>query len=189
MSNTSLELTSEVFQERINNVYNLLEKSALHIFQANYGHERKVIEAVVKLKEQGSLVLTLKILDALKALLETEEGKDILSTYKRLHNILKNEKFEEDTSERIKNVSFKTPYEIDLDITYNARSMNLGLCMFRNDIDGALNHLKELIEPLNNFLDNVIVNDEDIDQKHNKLSLLKKVDKVFQRICKWEKLL
>ena len=83
---------------------------------------------------------------------------------------------------------FKSNFEKDLfkkihDIRKNFTSINL-----ENDYDSQLSLLASLKKEVENFFDNVIVNDNDVVIKKNRLELLKMLCNTFDKYFNFEKI-
>ena len=128
--------------------------------------------------------------DRLNKIIKKQVGIDLIENYKRAFNILNSETQlqNEDYKGSADPALFKSNFEKDLfkkihDIRKNFTSINL-----ENDYDGQLSLLASLKKEVENFFDNVIVNDNDVVIKKNRLELLKMLCNTFDKYFNFEKI-
>ncbi len=125
----------------------------------------------------------------LNKLILKETGKDVMFSYKRASNIisneLKNNKIELTGSpdpgifkNEFEKILFKKIHKIRKDFTNISRE---------DDYEGMLKALASLKNEVNEFFDNVIVNDEDELIKKNRLELLQMLCKTFDNYLNFSK--
>jgi len=125
----------------------------------------------------------------LNKLILKETGKDVMFSYKRASNIisneLKNNKIELTGSadpglfkNEFEKILFKKIHEIRKDFTNISRE---------DDYEGILKALATIKNEVNEFFDNVIVNDEDELIKKNRLELLQMLCKTFDNYLNFSK--
>ncbi|HCI48810.1 MAG: glycine--tRNA ligase subunit beta [Alphaproteobacteria bacterium RIFCSPHIGHO2_01_FULL_41_14] len=141
------------------------------------------------LRQGGNLFITdlnLK-LSALKAFLESPDGPDFITVYKRAANILKQEgalKTEEINSQ----LFVKEEHNLFDAILATQTVLDVCLADPTPHYAKAIQTLASLKAPLEVFFSNVRVQDPDPLLRHNRLSLLKRIEVACSRICDLEKL-
>ena len=128
--------------------------------------------------------------DRLNKVIKKQVGIDLIENYKRAFNILNSEiqQQNEDFKGSADPALFKSNFEKDLfkkihDIRKNFTSIKL-----ENDYDSQLSLLASLKKEVENFFDNVIVNDNDVVIKKNRLELLKMLCNTFDKYFNFEKI-
>ena len=71
---------------------------------------------------------------------------------------------------------------------FEAVKIVAGELIDKKDFIGALDALKKLSAPIDSFFDSVMVMDEDLNIRKNRLALLKSVDNLFAKIADFGKL-
>ena len=108
-------------------------------------------------------------------------GIDLISSYKRASNILENEL--KDKNLELSNTTdpgiFKTEFEKNLYKKINELSKYFQSINKDEDFEQSINNLAESKKVIFDFFDNVIVNDEDITIKKNRLKLIQMLCKTF----------
>ena len=108
-------------------------------------------------------------------------GIDLISSYKRASNILENEL--KDKNLELSNTTdpgiFKTEFEKNLYKKINELSKYFQSINKDEDFEQSINNLAESKKVIFDFFDNVIVNDEDITIKKNRLELIQMLCKTF----------
>ena len=108
-------------------------------------------------------------------------GIDLISSYKRASNILESEL--KDKNLELSNTTdpgiFKTEFEKNLYKKINELSKYFQSINKDEDFEQSINNLAESKKVIFDFFDNVIVNDEDITIKKNRLELIQMLCKTF----------
>ena len=108
-------------------------------------------------------------------------GIDLISSYKRASNILESEL--KDKNLELSNTTdpgiFKTEFEKNLYKKINELSRYFQSINKDEDFEQSINNLAESKKVIFDFFDNVIVNDEDITIKKNRLELIQMLCKTF----------
>ncbi|MDC1137784.1 glycine--tRNA ligase subunit beta [Candidatus Pelagibacter sp.] len=108
-------------------------------------------------------------------------GIDLISSYKRASNILESEL--KDKNLELSNTTdpgiFKTEFEKNLFKKINELSKYFQSINKDEDFEQSINNLAESKKVIFDFFDNVIVNDEDITIKKNRLELIQMLCKTF----------
>jgi len=117
----------------------------------------------------------------LNKIINKPDGLDIIASYKRASNILdgelKNDKIE--LSNTTDPGIFKTEFEKNLYKKINELSKYFQSINKDEDFEQSINNLAESKKVIFDFFDNVIVNDEDITIKKNRLELIQMLCKTF----------
>lgn len=150
-------------------------------------YSASLLNAVMGPQWDGSITDLNQKLSALKSFLESPEGPDFITVYKRAANILKQTADFQDvrfdssvfTSEEQKLFEALQETEQALKIFLDSHSHQYGK---------AIHALSQLKAPLEVFFANVMVQDPDITRRHNRLSLLKQIETACARICDLGKL-
>ncbi|MDC3342487.1 glycine--tRNA ligase subunit beta, partial [Candidatus Pelagibacter sp.] len=117
----------------------------------------------------------------LNKLVNKPNGIDLISSYKRASNILESEL--KDKNLELSNTTdpgiFKTEFEKNLYKKINELSKYFQSINKDEDFEQSINNLAESKKVIFDFFDNVIVNDEDITIKKNRLELIQMLCKTF----------
>ncbi|AAU04292.1 glycine--tRNA ligase subunit beta [Rickettsia typhi] len=159
----------------LDSVISFFEERAKFYFKNDY--DIALINAVLDL----NLVDTKFKLDTLKEFLVQDVGKQLLNAYKRVSNIIGNQKIT-----GLVDVSlFSTQYEKELFEVIQIISQQIIAIIANKDYKKALNLLSSLLKPITSFFDNVLVNDSDPKIAQNRLSLLHNTCEVFDKVVKF----
>jgi glycyl-tRNA synthetase beta chain len=71
---------------------------------------------------------------------------------------------------------------------FNAIKVVAGELVAKKDFNGALDALKKLSAPIDLFFDSVMVMDENLEIRNNRLALLKSIDNFFAEIADFSKI-
>lgn len=144
-----------------------------------------LINAVLGKKWNGNILKAHEELMALQNFLEKEEGKNLLTTYKRVVNILKQSSDVVDG--KIDPSLFEAP-EIALYETLQRVQKDLGSLegVSIPDYEKIFKVLGNLFQPLTGFFDNVLVQVEDPALRLNRLGVLNLVKEIFERSLSFE---
>ena len=151
----------------------------LKVLMKDKGVRHDYISAVYALeKTQGAseadFVRTLSRVRALTAFLETEDGADLLTAYRRAAHIVRIEETKNGASYR--DTPDKTLFEQDeegaLFDTLATVVVNSSDKIAADDFEGAMETLATLRRPVDAFFDNVTVNCDDGERRANRLRLL-----------------
>ena len=151
----------EFFNDRLYKIYNNVNPS--------------VIKAVLNSKDRDILNISKKI-NALDNIVNSSDFKSITATFKRVANIIKDLNLENELN--VNKQLFNTSYENELYDAYTT-VVNQTYKTFDEELD-ALFSLKT---QLDNFFENVFVNDKDEDIKQNRKNLIGQVYKAFLNIA------
>ncbi len=140
----------------------------LKVQQRDAGVRHDLIDAVFALGGEDDLVRLLARVKALQSFVETEEGADLLTAYKRAANILKKEKW--DSSEAGDHGI--EPEEKALVDALDKAQPKAATAIEEEDFTAAMAALASLRSPIDAFFDHVTVNDPDQAKRARRLNLL-----------------
>ncbi len=128
------------------------------------------------------LAKKIKFLDGF---VKNSEHQKIIELYKRSVNILAIEEKKDGKEYRGKpsRLSFKTKYERILYRRIKQISSSFKKLIIRGEFESAFKLLNILEIPLSHFFDHVMVNDEDLDLRENRLLLLSKIRSLFNEVA------
>jgi glycyl-tRNA synthetase beta chain len=145
----------------------------LKVQQREAGVRHDLIDAVFALGGEDDLVRLLARVKALQDFVETGEGADLLTAYKRAANILKKEKWSvEERDPRIGRNDELEADEAGLAKALDAAEPKAGAAVEKEDFTAAMAALASLRSPIDAFFDHVTVNDPDAAKRARRLDLL-----------------
>ena len=177
-------LYQSTFTERIQNsrielILSFLEERAKYYLKAHY--DTALIDAVLDLNVDGDLNISEQKLFALKQFLAGDKGADLLMIYKRAHNILAGNILKGQVDQN----SFISKYEHELFFALQNISHKIDRHIIKGEFISALDLLIEMLQPVNNFFENLMVKDEDQKIATNRLLLLQMVTSLFDKLAKF----
>jgi len=146
----------------------------LKVHLKNQGVRHDHIDAIFKLKAEDNLLRLLARVDALSKFLETNDGDNLLTAYRRAANILRIE-------EKKDGVQYGPDPDTARFKTDEERRVFAAIEQMKPLIEGhlegerfteAMAELASLRGPVDIFFDDVIVNDDDVAIRNNRLKLL-----------------
>jgi glycyl-tRNA synthetase beta chain len=141
----------------------------LKVQQRDAGVRHDLIDAVFALGSEDDLVRLLARVRALQDFVETGEGGDLLTAFKRAANILKKEKWEGTGAAGGKDLE---PQEAALVKALDAAEPKARSAVEKEDFTAAMAALAGLRSPIDAFFDHVTVNDPDPAKRERRLNLL-----------------
>ena len=190
----------------------------LKVQQREAGVRHDLIDAVFALGGEDDLVRLLARVKALQAFVTTDEGKNLLSGYKRAANILKKEapsqnrqpaldaglgfswanvgkgsqapdQVRGDDSSGQKPLSYTPePAEHALIDALDSAEPLATAAIEREDFEGAMSALATLRAPIDAFFETVTVNDPQADKRDARLALLARVRDAVHRVADFSKI-
>ena len=142
------------------------------------------INAVTHLSTEDDLCIVEKKVKALDNFMRGERGNLLLQLYKRVTNILGNEK----VTQNVDINKFTTEEERDLYDAIKEVAPKVTARLEAKDFENALESLNLLGESIAKFFDKVLVNDPDNSVAQNRKSLLGSIANIFNQIARFEKL-
>jgi glycyl-tRNA synthetase beta chain len=140
------------------------DRLKVHLREQGMRHD--LINAIFKQSIEDDLVRLLDRVEALAAFVDSEDGADMLTAYRRAANILRIEEKKDQTR-------------------YDAETQSDLMAM---DQEKALAQLSRLKEPLDAFFDDVTVNAEDGALRTNRLKLLSKIRQTFHQVAEFSEI-
>ena len=159
------------------------ERLKVHLRERGVRHD--LISAVFALGGADDLVRLLARVDALASFLDTDDGTNLLTAFRRAANILRIE-------EKKDGVIYDATYDADaheqgeeeiLGATMQRSSVRVDEAVREEDFSGAMLELAKLRRPVDDFFDRVTVNVDDPDLRRNRLSLLAYVTSTMNRVA------
>jgi len=157
----------------------------LKVQQREAGVRHDLIDAVFALGGEDDLVRLLARGRALQDFVETEDGADLLTAYKRAANILKKEKWE--GGEPKSQPEFQ-PEEEALIRALDGAEPKASKAIEKEDFTAAMAALASLRKPIDAFFDHVTVNDADKDKRTRRLNLLMRFRDAVDRVAEFSKI-
>jgi glycyl-tRNA synthetase beta chain len=159
----------------------------LKVQQREAGVRHDLIDAVFAVGGEDDLVRLLARVKALQAFIETPEGADLLTGYKRAANILKREKWEGEGVTRLSATELE-PQEAALVAALDAAEPKASAAVEAEDFTGAMAALASLREPIDAFFDHVTVNDPDAAKRARRLNLLMRFRDAVHRVADFSRI-
>lgn len=137
------------------------------------GNRFDLVDAVFALGGQDDLLMIVKRVEALAALLSTDDGENLLAGYRRGANILRAEQKKGTTiADSVNAGLFREAEEKALSAAIHAAANNAHAAVAGEDFERAVKALASLRAPVDAFFDKVLVNDPDEAVRANRLALL-----------------
>ncbi len=148
-----------------------------------------MIDAVFALGGEDDLVRLLARVKALQAFVETGEGSDLLTGYKRAANILKKEKWDEDRQapDQVRGDGLE-PHEAALISALDSAEPKASAAIEAEDFTGAMAALASLRSPIDAFFDRVTVNVDDPGTRARRLNLLMRFRDAVHRVADFSRI-
>jgi len=133
----------------------------------------------------GDLLRFRARVEALASFLETDDGSNMLTAYRRASNIVNIEErrdrviFDEFPDSNL----FREPAERDLDRNLGAIGGHVGELLLRAEFEDAMGALSALRRPIDEFFDRVTVNVDDKQLRENRLRLLARIRSTMNQIA------
>ncbi|WP_341748483.1 glycine--tRNA ligase subunit beta [Candidatus Tisiphia endosymbiont of Dascillus cervinus] len=163
-------------------ILEFLEERAKYYFKNHY--DISLINAVLDFDIEGDLVISEIKLSALQKFLAGVDGENLLTIYKRANNILEGSNIEGEVDQK----AFILQYEQQLFLSLENVSKQIDHYIAEKDFTKTLSLLLEILKPVNEFFDNVMVKDQDHNIANNRLLLLRMVTQLFDKLAKFSAL-
>jgi glycyl-tRNA synthetase beta chain len=154
------------------------------------GARHDLVDAVFSLKDQDDLVLIVRRVEALAALLDTEDGQNLLAGYKRAANILRIE-------EKRDGVAYDGPPDETLYVLPEEAALALAIsdakekatrAVANEDFAAAMRAMASLRPHVDAFFDEVTVNVDDVALRANRLRLLNEIRAATRTVADFSKI-
>jgi glycyl-tRNA synthetase beta chain len=154
------------------------------------GTRHDLIEAVFALGGEDDLVRLLARVDALTALLGTDDGANLLTAYKRAANIvaIEEKKDKQAYDGPVDESLLVEPQEKRLNEVLGLEEKALALTIGAEKFGDAMAALAHLREPVDAFFDHVTVNCEDQGLRANRLRLLSRIRAALHQVADFSKI-
>jgi glycyl-tRNA synthetase beta chain len=157
-------------------ILSFLEERLRHFFKDQY--EQSVISSVLDLASESNLLEIRGRLDAIKDFLNSKDGENLQTTYKRVSNILgKNS-----PSGKIDPAIFISDYEKSLFAAIQECGSKMEGLLLSKNYAGGLQLLASMLAPVSDFFEHVMVKDKDAAVAANRMLLLSEIKQNFNRI-------
>jgi glycyl-tRNA synthetase beta chain len=157
-------------------------KRRLQHFLIGQGLPQSVVDAVLA-HHLDPLAETLAKIRTLETFKQREGFESLLGTVKRVVNILK-----EPVDMSVDPERFVNQAEKDLYRDLLACEQDLEKPLATRDYDAVLNRLSQLKAPIDAFFDEVMVLDEDLTLRQNRLALLTRIANLFQQMADFSRI-
>ena len=175
-----LKVTDSVGREKIQNDVAEFMRLRVKNFLSNTARY-DVIDAVIG-NVDDIYILTLKAA-ALENFLQTTDAVKNIQSFVRVSNLAK-----KSGSAAVDETLIKLEAEQKLYQAFNAVKVVAGELVNKKDFNGALDAAKKLSAPIDSFFDSVMVMDENLEIRKNRLALLKSIDNLLAEIADFSKL-
>ncbi|HET9810099.1 MAG TPA: glycine--tRNA ligase subunit beta [Sphingomicrobium sp.] len=161
----------------------------LKVQQREAGVRHDLIDAVFALGGEDDLVRLLSRVKALQDFVETGEGTNLLTAYKRAANILKKEKWTgEKRDSRVRGNDELEAQEAALIAALDAAEPKASAAIEAEDFTAAMAALASLRSPIDAYFDHVTVNDPDEAKRARRLDLLMRFRDAVDRVADFSKI-
>ncbi|MBZ9707418.1 glycine--tRNA ligase subunit beta [Mesorhizobium sp. ESP7-2] len=160
----------------------------LKVYLRDKGARHDLIDAVIT-PQSDDLLQIVRRVEALGSFLDTEDGKNLLAGTKRAANILAaEEKKKTAVAETVEPALFRQDAEKSLFAAVNQAEKQAGEAIQNQDFSAAMLALSALREPVDSFFEHVLVNDEDLSVRANRLALLTRIRTATGQVADFSKI-
>ncbi|MGJ8534294.1 MAG: glycine--tRNA ligase subunit beta [Alphaproteobacteria bacterium] len=161
----------------------------LKVYLRDQGRRHDLIDAVIS-EDADDLQLIVRRVEALSDFLASEDGKALLSGSKRAANILRAEEKKEGRAfdSTVSSELLSLPAEKAL---AEAVDMSVGkakAAVDAHDFTAAIEALSQLRAPVDAFFEDVMVNDDNLKIRENRLNLLNRIRQATQTVADFSKI-
>jgi glycyl-tRNA synthetase beta chain len=159
----------------------------LKVQQREAGIRHDLIDAVFALGGEDDLVRLLARVRALQDFVETDEGTNLLTAFKRAANILKKEKWAGSNSDAVVSGDLQ-PEHAALVKALDSAEPKAAAAIEKEDFTAAMAALASLRSPMDAFFDHVTVNDPDAAKRARRLDLLMRFRDAVNRVADFSRI-
>lgn len=160
----------------------------LKVYLRELGARHDLIDAVITPDADDLLTITRRV-EALGKFLDTEDGKNLLAGTKRAANILAaEEKKGTKVADAVDAALFREEAESALFAPVDQAVSEAGQAIRNEDFSAAMRALSVLREPVDSFFEKVLVNDEDVAVRANRLALLARIRTATDQVADFSKI-
>ncbi|MEO1019828.1 MAG: glycine--tRNA ligase subunit beta, partial [Pseudomonadota bacterium] len=156
--------------------------------QRDAGVPAEVVRAILPALTTVDLVDMMARIAALRAFLDTEDGRQLMAGYKRATNILRIEEGKDGPYEPWQNITSTAPEDTRLKTAIEAADEAVEKSVTNEDYVGAMEALAALRAPVDAFFEAVIVNADDAAVRRDRLHLLASLRGVSQKVAEFSEL-
>ncbi|AEH90065.1 glycine--tRNA ligase subunit beta [Mesorhizobium sp. B1-1-9] len=160
----------------------------LKVYLRDQGARHDLIDAVITPRSDDLLQIVRRV-EALGSFLDTEDGKNLLAGTKRAANILAaEEKKKTAIAQTVEPALFRQDAENSLFAAVNQAEKQAGEAIQNEDFSAAMLALSALREPVDSFFEHVLVNDENLAVRANRLALLARIRSATGQVADFSKI-
>jgi glycyl-tRNA synthetase beta chain len=159
----------------------------LKVQQREAGIRHDLIDAVFALGGEDDLVRLLARVRALQDFVETDEGTNLLTAFKRAANILQKEKWAGSNSDAVVSGDLQ-PEHAALVKALDSAEPKAAAAIEKEDFTAAMAALASLRSPMDAFFDHVTVNDPDAAKRARRLDLLMRFRDAVNRVADFSRI-
>ncbi|OBQ70714.1 glycine--tRNA ligase subunit beta [Mesorhizobium erdmanii] len=160
----------------------------LKVYLRDQGARHDLIDSVIT-PQSDDLLQIVRRVEALGSFLDTEDGKNLLAGTKRAANILAaEEKKKTAIADTVEPALFRENAEKSLFAAVNQAEKQAGEAIQNEDFSAAMLALSALREPVDSFFEGVLVNDEDLAVRANRLALLTRIRAATGQVADFSKI-
>lgn len=161
----------------------------LKVSLRDQGADHGLVDAVIDENSSDLLEISNRV-NALSALLKTDEGQSLLSGYRRGTNILgaEEKKSQASFSGEVEKILLSKEEEIELAEAIETTNEKTAALINKNQYGEAVLALASLRAPIDAFFEHVMVNDEDRNIRKNRLNLLAKLRNTMHLVADFSKI-
>ena len=165
------------------------DRLKVHLREKGVRHD--LISAVFALTHEDDLVRLMARVDSLADFLESKDGANLLTAYKRANNIVNIEEKKDKKSyegDDVDEEKFEQEQETELLAKLDVVKGQVEEALAAEDFSSACRAFAKLREPVDRYFDDVTVNVEEPDLRENRLRLLDKVRARFHQIADFSRI-
>ena len=164
------------------------DRLKVHLREKGVRHD--LIDAVFALGGEDNLVRLLGRVDALGAFLESDDGANLLTAYKRAANIVRIEEKKDDTryGGACRAELLHASEEKALAKSLEAAAGGACQALSAEDFTGAMAALAGLRRPIDDFFDRVTVNTDEANLRENRLRLLSTIGVTMNQVADFSRI-
>jgi glycyl-tRNA synthetase beta chain len=154
------------------------------------GARHDLVDAVFALEGQDDLLLVVRRVEALGKFLDTEDGKNLLSGYKRATNILRIEEKRDNTEYKgaPEDELYRQAEEWELVEAIDTAAAEATSAVAREDFAAAMTAMAKLRPHVDAFFDKVTVNVDEAPVRANRLKLLNRIREATRTVADFSKI-
>lgn len=160
----------------------------LKVYLRDQGVRHDVIQACFDLGGQDDLVLLVNRVRAVQSFLETEDGGNLLTAYRRAANIVAAEEAKDgvEYSGAPDAKYAEQSEETDLFAALDQAERGIATALAAEDFPAAMSEMAALRAPVDAFFDRVTVNAENAILRRNRLCLLTRIKQIMSSLAGWD---